>query len=248
MKIKYLFPILFCLISIINIEAERFVSIRPYTISDDNNESIIIPANKDNLIKRLPVYEFNDSVVGLFMQRFVTTMSEMHLTSMTKLSSLDDIVSIRSTDDVRYNYKKLPLHCILVDYVSWSEDIIKKSVGIIRLPNHKYGIIYSDSEEWCRLLNLSRTDNTIEIYYGKSYIPNLEKDEFFMNEWTTSYYYWAVLKIIDNKKVDPLMIYNINLPIQTDEEMNAKFNWIEDFYKKHDLPAGCGYYDQKIIH
>lgn len=197
----------------------------------------IIPSNDEDIIKKMPVYEFSEDAVGSFMDLFLGSITEFHYN--------DPIIIITDTDETKAYYDiELPEDCVFLKLTDWDADIINQSKGVVLLPNDKYGLIFSDNKGWLSLLNLLETEKIFTVKYGKSYItPGLP----ILNYVTTSYDIWAVLKVWENKKVEPLMIYNILRPIQRFTDMNEEFDWIEDFYKKHNYQAGCGYYNQPDV-
>lgn len=211
----------------------------------DNEIIEIIPSSNDDIIKQLPIYQFCDNEVGFFINSFMSTIANFRFH--------DPIILISSTDNVpdnsgaAYYNIELPEDCILLQLRSWDPGILKEAKGAIPLPNNKYGILLSDSSEWLEELNIKGTDQILSIYYGNSYLAK-DDNVVFIEHMTTSYDIWAVLEILDDNKVNPLMIYNIDLPIQKCPDLNSKFDWIEQFYREHGLPAGCGYYDQKNLY
>ena len=204
----------------------------------------IIPSSNDDIIKQLPIYQFCDNEVGLFINSFMSTIADFRFD--------DPIILISSTDNVpdnsaaAYYNIELPEECVLLQLRSWDPGILKEAKGAIPLPNNKYGILLSDSSEWLEELNVKGTDQILSIYYGKSYLAK-DDDVVFIEHMATSYYIWAVLEILDDNKVNPLIIYNVDLPIQNCPDLNSKFDWIEQFYREHGLPAGCGYYEQENL-
>ena len=222
-----------------------YINIQANTEDEQDNEIIrIIPSENDDIIRHLPIYRFCDNEVGLFMNSFLSSIADFPIRH-------DPIILITNTNNASDYYKryyniKLPEDCVLLHLTDWDPSILKGARGAIPLPNNRFGIILSESTEWLEQLNIKETNNILSIYYGKSYLD--KDDNVIIMRMTTSYDIWAVLKILDDNKVDPLMIYNIKDPIQNFADLNSKFDWIEEFYKKHGLPAGCGYYEQEALH
>lgn len=210
----------------------------------DNEIIEIIPSSNDDIICHLPIYRFCDNEVGLFINSFMSTIADFPFHDPIILISSTDNASALAYQALVYYNIKLPEDCVSLQLTSWDPGILKEAKGAIPLPNNKYGILLSDSSEWLKELNIKGTDHILSIYYGNSYLPK-DDDVIFIEHMVTSYDIWAVLEILDDNKVNPLMIYNLDLPIQKFPDLNSKFDWIEQFYREHGLPAGCGYYDQK---
>jgi len=117
----------------------------------------------------------------------------------------------------------------------------EKCKGVILNSPSTLGIIYDDSEEWISKLHLRRTDKIMTLMIGKSFTENTRYNYMTM---LTSIDLWTVLDILPNGKVDPLLFYNMIYDIRGSERLARKFDWIEAFYTRYNLPTGCGYYDQ----
>lgn len=240
-----------CLISVTAYSFDYFVFKAASVTSEKTDEGLVIRIPEDSAdIKRvLPIYEFKNDVEGRFLYDY--------LVSMTELPYRDPVIVIKNTNDLdvvkfvdfiareaEYKGMNLPENEIFLRLSSWQwQDNFKRCKGVVILPKNHYGLIYSDSKEWLDKLHLMKSNECVTAYYGQSC---KEKGVAYI-DCTTSYDIWAVLTVLNNGKVDPLMMYNLAMSLQSDASLITKFAWIEDFYKKHNLPEGCGYYNQPIL-
>ena len=220
-----------------------FINVQANVEDVKDNEIIkIIPSNNDDIVRHLPVYRFCDNEVGLFINSFLSSLADFPF--------YDPVILISNTNNApdyfALELTKLPKDCVLLQMKTWDQRILKQARGAIFLPNNKTGIILSDSKEWLEQLNIEETNNILSIYYGKSY-RSKNNNGIYLEYMIDSRFIWAVLKILDDNKVNPLMIYNSCFPIQNYEDLNSKFDWIEQFYREHGLTPGCEYYDQENI-
>lgn len=219
-----------------------------YSKSGDGQLTVRIAANHADINKTMPVYEFEDDAAGEFLTDFLTSITELpYKDSVILIRNTDDADVVKFVDRIKYNVELydmiLPENCVFLRQTGWKEDYIKQCEGIVILSNRYYGLIFSDSKEWLDKLHLKKADKTITIYYGES---NKKKGVEYL-DMLICYDIWAVLDVLPNGKVDPLMIYNNTMSVQNDARMSGRFDWIEDFYKRHNLPAGCGYYNQPTL-
>ncbi len=217
--------------------------------SCDDQLTVRIAANHADINKTMPVYEFEDDAAGEFLTDFLTSITELpYKGSVILIKNTDDTDVVKFVDRIKYDVELydmvLPENCVFLRQTGWTEDYVKQCEGIVILPNRYYGLIFSDSKEWLDKLHLKKADKTMTVYYGES---NKKKGVEYLDDMLICYDIWAVLDILPNGKVDPLMIYNNTMSVQNDAKMSGRFDWIEDFYKRHNLPAGCGYYSQPVL-
>lgn len=181
--------------------------------------------------KEMPIYEFEENTQGDFLREFVDSLATM--------DSLSSIIKIQSISQFK-NLNTVPLdNWIILNTSFWNEDAIEECKGVIINSNHRLSLIFDDDPSWIDKLNLKKTPNSLTIKIGKSYLKE-KPILWFLDDIEI----WAVLEIQSNNKIDPIMIYNRIEPIQDIEKYIKKFDWIELFYKTHNLPEGCGFYRQ----
>lgn len=202
----------------------------------ENIVKMEIPNEEDDIKKGLPLYEFKNDSTAAFIKKFADT-----------IIGDDNLVLIEKTDFAKNDYMpkglKMPEDCIFIKAVgayylkNSNKKYMNECKGAIILSTYQVGLIFSDSEDWINELHLNKTEKTLILCSGKSYRP--ENWTFMLYD---DYDPWAVLKVLPDGKVDPLMIYYMYYPVQQSERHWNRYNWMAGFYKDEDWHPG--YYDQ----
>lgn len=193
----------------------------------------VYPEDMEDRVKNLPIYEFKDDTEGSFFRQFTD--------SLAAFCHRYDVMKILHTENLRYEYvDHLPDSMILITKSVWWKDTLEKCKGVVITSDNKLLLLFDNDSQWINKLHLQRTRDIMTIMMGKSYSKGLPILHF-----TSSIQVWAVLDVLPDHKVEPLMIYNLNTPIQGLKGATARFDWIDDFYRAHNLPVGCGFQRQK---
>lgn len=186
------------------------------------------PAGEDYQ-RTVPVYKFRDDVVGNFFKQFCDTFS--------RLNELPLIEMVQPVGFACPGYEGNPSEYTALSSRLSNGIYLKRAVGAIPLDDGEVILItlnYPNYRRWLADIHLDETRDSITLKYEISKSVLVECNEA---------QYSAVLRVLNDKKVDPVSIRNVTLSIQNTREKRC-FNWIEEYYKKNGLAPGCGYYNQ----
>lgn len=177
----------------------------------------------------VPLYKFDSTVEGEFLEKFCQTMSD--------INDIGQCLFIEPPDSTEHKWFDADLNEYVYVFANdMSKSRILNACGVLILPGRHAVLILSDNNSWLSRLPIHKTEEIVTLKYGTDFGSN---DIFFIREG----FYTAALHITDDGKIDPVSIrYNFT-SIQGLKAESA-FDWIEPFYKEHALPGGCGYYDQ----
>lgn len=194
--------------------------------------------------KAIPIYVYKHDVVGRFLERYIDTIMEksredysMYAVRNYWKSRLPKNKTISNIDEeYRFNY-------IFISPGIINSSVIDNCKGVILGIKDKIGILYDNDEEWINNLHLIRTNYNAKIELVSD--PDIDERSgmLFFNSIDENPLA-SILKIKPNGKIDPQMIYYHSQPIQKYPKIALSFDWIEEFYKEHNLPSGCTYYQQ----
>lgn len=186
-----------------------------------------------NFNQVLPIYKFDDDLEGQFISDFCD--------SLLKIGSWSSCIFIQKSDSASNSYlRQMPQDAIYLNVREIMENILSQSKGLILLDNNRFGLIGSNDKIFLENLHLTETSDSILL---KTVKPQ-DNNKYIIFLYDTDI--WAVLKKPSEGKVEPLMIYKSSNPIQQglNPEFTRPFDWVEEFYLKHNLPAGAAFESQ----
>ncbi len=212
----------------------------PINVYAGGSEKVITleyPTYWEDVTKELPLYVFKRDSTTMFIQQFADT-----------LLGDNQILLIKSSDNAKYEKNSLPKGNIFVQGISSlymdkrSNEYMNECKGVVILSQYegKIGLLFSDCSSFIDKLHLTKTNNKVLLCSGESYQP---KNWIRLNY--SDYDAWAVLKVLPDGKVDPLMLYYGYYPVQLYEPYYRRYSWMADFYKGTDWHPG--YLDQEIL-
>ena len=185
------------------------------------------------IIRTVPLYRFEDDVVGNFFERFIDTLATHDYHNM--------IMMVKLPEKDKAKVENPESYCYVASRTMWL-DYFNATAGVFLLPCGEYGILLDDDQDWLAKMHLVNTNKTIDLHFGPDCRRNYEiiPDIDGINDTELN----ALLEVEVNGKVNPLAICQINVPIQEIKRKNFDgiFDWIETYYQMNDLPAGCDFY------
>lgn len=198
-----------------------------------NNHEIIYPVVQgyykytgSNFENTLPVYEFDDDMVGSFFHQFCDTLDVVQGYDFLVIMPVVGFNSTRFDGD--------PKDYTLIESQMADSTNVMDAVGAIFL-EQDIALIMDNNVDWLSKNHLVKTKDNITIKYG---IYNGETRFACVRDDQ----YTAVVRVLDNGKVEPMLVVEASKNVKS-LHCYKSFKWIDAYYKEHGLPAGWGYYD-----
>lgn len=183
-----------------------------------------------NYERMVPLYRFRNDVVGNFFKQFCDTFAV--------LTDYPVIEILRPVAFACPGYDGNPADYTAIRSNLTDRKYVQRALGAILLENGQIAVIYPNydtQDGWFDNIHLDETSDSITLKYGNyKGLPMEACDERD---------YSAVLRVLDDKKVDLVSMRQITTNI-CDKDRKRYLDWIEDYYREHGLAPGCSYYTQ----
>lgn len=166
--------------------------------------------------KELPIFKFNKKEIGDFIINLCDTITKIHQYEIITIESIQDYKTDIDTCDMCKN-----------DYIYIHSDDLDDKIennvkGIVILSKDEIAFLMNDNPEWLSKIGLYKTNKSFILKFGdyiKYRLAVLREKE-----------YSALVKIIDNRKVEPIWITKITTDINLTSD-GKHFDWIQNFYE-----------------